>query len=153
MDASPRSRHERRRQRTRQLLIQTTLQLILEKGYEAVSIQNITDQADLGRGTFYIYFRDKGEVLWEAVRDLILAVEGEAHRQLQDNVPDQVYYYGLVRIFRHAEENRDLYRVVFGGQAPAKLSGRVKDLIVGVFLYDVQHRPGTATCPPRSSRR
>ena len=43
------NRHQRRKQQTRNLLIQTTLQLILEQGYDSISIQDITDRADLGR--------------------------------------------------------------------------------------------------------
>ena len=63
MNVSPLSRHERRRLQTRRLLMQTTLQLVLEKGFGGVSIQDITDRADLGRGTFYIHFKDKDEVV------------------------------------------------------------------------------------------
>ncbi|MCJ7529956.1 MAG: TetR/AcrR family transcriptional regulator, partial [Anaerolineales bacterium] len=62
MDTLSHTRHERRRLQTRKLLIQTTLQLVLEKGYDAISIQDITERADLGRGTFYLHFKDKEEV-------------------------------------------------------------------------------------------
>jgi len=75
------SRHERRRLQTRQRLIQTALQLVLEKGYNAISIQDITDRADLGRGTFYIHFKDKEDVVWAAFRDLYQALEQEAHQR------------------------------------------------------------------------
>jgi AcrR family transcriptional regulator len=82
MDTPPASRHERRRLRTRKLLIQATLQLVLEKGYDAISIQDITDKADLGRGTFYIHFKDKEEVVWTMFQDLYQEFEQEAHKQL-----------------------------------------------------------------------
>ncbi|MCL4562929.1 MAG: TetR/AcrR family transcriptional regulator [Chloroflexi bacterium] len=36
------------------------MELILEKGYDAVSIQDVTDRADLARATFYLHARDKG---------------------------------------------------------------------------------------------
>ena len=134
------SRHTRRRLQTRKLLIQTTLQLVLEQGYEAISIQDITDRADLGRGTFYIHFKDKEEVIWTAFRDLFQELEQEAHRHLDRHMP-QVEYYGLLNIFRHAEKNRDLYRVVFGRQGSAALTARVQDFLVNVFSYDIREAP------------
>ncbi len=140
MNISPISRHERRRQQTRKLLIETTVQLVLEKGYEAITIQDITDRADLGRGTFYIHFKDKEDVLWTAIQSLIREMEAEAHKQFQGELPKQVEYYGLLNIFRHADKNRDLYRAVLGGQGSAVLTERVQDLLAEVFRYDIENR-------------
>ncbi len=141
MDTTPPpSRHERRRLQTRKLLIQTALQLILEKGYDAISIQDITDRADLGRGTFYIHFKDKEEVIWTAFRDLFKELEQEAHQQLDRRMP-QVEYYGLLNIFHHAEKNRDLYRVMFGRHGSALLTARAQDYLANVFLYDIRNAP------------
>jgi AcrR family transcriptional regulator len=134
------TRHERRRLQTRKLLIQTTLQLVLEKGYDSISIQDITDRADLGRGTFYIHFKDKEEVVWTAFRELFQELEQEAHKHLDRNLP-QVEYFGLLNIFRHADKNRDLYRVMFGGQGSAILTARVQDFLADVFVYDIRNAP------------
>ena len=137
------SRHERRRLQTRKLLIQTALQLVLEKGYEAITIQDITDRADLGRGTFYIHFKDKEEVIWTAFQDLFHELELEAHSKLDRRLP-QVEYFGLLNIFQHAEKNRDLYRVMFGGQGSAMLTGRAQDYLANAFLYDIRQAPQSA---------
>jgi AcrR family transcriptional regulator len=139
------SRHERRRRQTRKQLIETTLMLVLEKGYDSITIQDITDRADLGRGTFYIHFKDKADVVWTAIQDMMREMEQEAHREFDPAMP-QVEYYALRNIFRHAQNNRDLYRVVFGGQGSAMLAGRVQDLMAGILLYDIRRAPG-----PRNS--
>lgn len=139
MNTPPLSRHQRRRQQTRKLLIDTTVQLVLDRGYENITIQDITDRADLGRGTFYIHFKDKGDVLWTAIQDLIGEMEAEAHRQFQGKFPKQVEYYGLLNIFRHAARNRDLYRVVLGGQGSAVLTNHVQDLMADVFRRDIEN--------------
>jgi len=143
MDNPPLSRHERRRQQTRKLLTQAAMQLVLEKGFDALSIQDITDRADLGRGTFYIHFKDKEEVVWTAFRDLFQDLEREAHEKLDRRMP-QVEYYGLVNIFHHAEKNRDLYRVMFGRQGSAMLTARAQDFLANVFLHDIRN----ALAPP-----
>ncbi len=135
------SRHERRRQQTRKLLIQTAVQLVLEKGYDAISIQDITDRADLGRGTFYIHFKDKEEVVWSAIQSLILELEQEAHQLYKDGIPDQPEYYGLLYIFHRADQNRDLFRLIFSGRGSTVLTRKVQDLLAGIFLYDLKTQP------------
>ena len=140
MNDSPLSRHGRRRLQTRRLLIQTTMQLVLEKGFGSVSIQDITDRADLGRGTFYIHFKDKDEVVWTAFQELFQGLEQQAHAQLDRRMP-QVEYYGLANIFQHADRNRDLYKVMFGGQGSAMLTGRAQDFLANAFLDDIRQAP------------
>lgn len=142
MDIPTSSRHERRRLRTRNLLIQTTLKLILKEGYGAVTIQDITDQADLGRGTFYLHFKDKEEVIWTAFRELFNELEQAAHEQFDRRLP-QVEYYGLLNIFHHAEKNCDLYRLMFGGQGSAMMTTRMQDQLAKAFLNDIRNAPAT----------
>lgn len=64
MDATPvknneMSRAERRKQETREKLLEAALELFLEEGYEAVTTAQIAAAADLGAGTFYLHFKDK----------------------------------------------------------------------------------------------
>lgn len=142
MDTPQGSRHERRRLQTRKRLIETTLQLVLEKGYDAISIQEITDRADLGRGTFYIHFTDKEDVVWTALRELFETLEQEAHKNLDRSIPG-VEYYGLLNIFHHAENHRDLYRVMLGSKGTAMLTARAQDFLAEAFLYDIRNAPGS----------
>lgn len=138
MNTNGLTRHARRRQQTRQRLMQAAVALLLEEGYETLNIQAITDRADLGRGTFYIHFRDKEEIVWSAIQDLILELEQQAHQAFESNPPAPVEYYGLLNIFRHGEQNRDLYRVILGEKGSSALLGRVQDLIARVFLDDIR---------------
>jgi AcrR family transcriptional regulator len=145
MDSSPNfnqvSRHVRRRLQTRAKLIQAALQLVLEKGYDSITVQDITERADLGRGTFYIHFNDKEDILWAAIRDSIKEIEQEAHKQFEQGLPDQYEYYGLLNIFNHAQQNQNLYRVLFGGQGSALLTARVQELWVKISSYDIRSAP------------
>jgi AcrR family transcriptional regulator len=63
---------DRRIQRTRRLLQDALVGLILEKGYEAITVQDILDRANVGRSTFYEHFYDKDDLLlssFEFLRD------------------------------------------------------------------------------------
>lgn len=50
---------DRRVARTKRLLADTLIDLILEKGYDKVSVSTIVERADVGRTTFYAHFEDK----------------------------------------------------------------------------------------------
>jgi AcrR family transcriptional regulator len=133
------TRHQRRRAQTRKGLTQAAVELVIEKGYEAVTVKDVTDRADLGRGTFYVHFKDKEDVVWSAIQGLILDLEQETHQQFKGILPDQPEYYILRNIFRYADKNRDLFRVSFSERGSAALAGRVRDLVASIFLYDLQN--------------
>ena len=54
---------DRRIQRTRQLLQSALSELILEKGYEKVTVQDVIDRANVGRSTFYAHFESLDQLL------------------------------------------------------------------------------------------
>ena len=64
---------DRRIQRTRQLLREALFALIVERGYEAITVQDITERANLGRTTLYLHYRDKEELLKASIKALIYA--------------------------------------------------------------------------------
>src|SRR5215208_6723162 len=59
----PKQKVDRRIERTRQLLQSALSELILEKGYEKVTVQDVIDRANVGRSTFYAHFEDKEQLL------------------------------------------------------------------------------------------
>jgi AcrR family transcriptional regulator len=126
---------------TRSQLIRAAVELVLEKGYEAVAVQDITDRADLGRGTFYIHFKDKEDVLWSAIQEGLHETEARAHSQFKGRLPPQLEFYGYLNIFRHADLNRSLYRVMLGGQGSAALTARVQAHLAEEYERDVARIP------------
>jgi AcrR family transcriptional regulator len=62
-------REDRRIQRTRQLLKQASIEVMQKKGFPATSIQEITERANVNRGTFYDHFADKYELAETLIRD------------------------------------------------------------------------------------
>lgn len=63
---------------TRKRLIDAAIDLFLNVGYQAVRISDITDYAGLGKGTFYLHFRDKRDLLLACFRSVLDRVEGSA---------------------------------------------------------------------------
>lgn len=63
MKAAPLNRTARKKLETKDKLLNSFQLLILERGIEAVSINDITEKADIGLGTFYNYFDSKKTML------------------------------------------------------------------------------------------
>lgn len=61
---------DRRINKTKAALKKSLHTLILEKGYDEISIQEITDHADLGRATFYLHYQDKDELFGDILQDI-----------------------------------------------------------------------------------
>ena len=59
----PQKTIDRRVERTRQLLQNALSELILEKGYEKVTVQDVIDRANVGRSTFYAHFESLDQLL------------------------------------------------------------------------------------------
>jgi len=119
---------DRRIQRTLQLLRESLIDLTLEKGYDAVSVQDITERANLGRATFYLHYKDKDELLIETldaiVDDLIAQIERVPIEEwnLFDNAP-------ALLVFRYAEKNADLYRIIMRGQGSMQVAQRLHEVM------------------------
>ncbi len=63
---------DRRSNRTRRALREALIELILEKRYDAITVQNVLDRANVGRSTFYAHYRDKEDLFlsdWEGLLD------------------------------------------------------------------------------------
>ena len=74
---------DRRVQRTRQALREALLSLMKEKDYNAITVEEITARANLGRTTFYLHYKDKEALLLEKFADLIQELVQEIGRSLR----------------------------------------------------------------------
>ncbi|MER7016085.1 TetR/AcrR family transcriptional regulator [Saccharopolyspora sp. NPDC000359] len=113
------STEDRRSRRTRRLLRDALVSLALERGYSHVTVEDITERADLGRATFYKHYADKDALLSRVVSDLL----EELHERLLPLVPtSSVGFTGkpVLELFRHALEERDVYRVILRGEGDGR---------------------------------
>jgi AcrR family transcriptional regulator len=140
LDEIPQNRFQRRKEITRSLLKRAAGELILEKGYDEVTIEDITERADVGRGTFYIHFKDKEDLLWNLMKDEILVVDRELNAWFERERPEQGEYYGYLATFRLASKNRDLYRIMLGGKGSANLTARLYDYLDGEIEKEIRAR-------------
>ncbi|MBN2457074.1 MAG: TetR/AcrR family transcriptional regulator [Sedimentisphaerales bacterium] len=65
------TRSQKRVAKTRRKLKKAALGVFSEKGVEAATVEDITDKADLGKGTLYRHFADKDEMVFTLIEDAI----------------------------------------------------------------------------------
>lgn len=102
-----------RGQRTRHKLVEAAEVVFGEKGFERASISDITREAGVALGTFYVYFEDKQALLVEVVDGLgarLRARLAAAIQGLDDRL--EVEREGFRAFFDFVSEHRLLYRVV-----------------------------------------
>ena len=104
----PGSRTQRRVARTKAAIEDAFVQLVLERGYERVAVENISDRADLARATFYAHYPNKEAVLLSVSSRL---VEDLMQRIAYQGGPWNVVCRDAIQTaFRHAADQPDLYR-------------------------------------------
>jgi AcrR family transcriptional regulator len=133
---------DRRVVRTRQLLRSALLALILEKGYDAVTVQEIAERANLGRATFYLHYPGgKDELLSSSLEEIYAALVERIQRMTHEEILSGSSPPSLIA-FQHAAENRDLYRIILSGQGAGAVARRIREYLAGVIQSQLKQRVG-----------
>jgi AcrR family transcriptional regulator len=99
---------DRRSERTRQLLSEALTGLIQAKRYESITVQEITERANVGRSTFYAHFIDKDDLLVASVRRMVGGLEYDAPGPRNTLSPS-------LGLFRHVEGHSEHYLMMARG--------------------------------------
>ncbi len=106
---------DRRIQRTQYMLNAALFALIMERGYDAITVQDITERANVGRATFYLHYKDKEELLSASLKQLVNALT----QYVEPNTGSPATYKTLsVRVFQHVAQHHDLYHALLGESGP-----------------------------------
>lgn len=113
------------------MLQNALISLILKKDYEAITIQEICNAANIGRSTFYAHFASKDDLKRSGLEHL--------RRQLVDRQRDALARTGDIRdrtlafslaMFEHARDHRDLYRALAGGRGGTVALGSIRKILL-----------------------
>jgi TetR/AcrR family transcriptional regulator, cholesterol catabolism regulator len=107
------SRRERKKDETRHRIFHAAIDLFRERGFENTTVDDITERADVARGTFFNYFPRKDAVLAFLSETRLLAAEESAPALLADQrpAPDKIVDLYLANAAAY-EEHPELSRYV-----------------------------------------
>lgn len=125
---------DRRTQRTCTLLREALVALIVVKNYDAITVQDILDCANVGRATFYAYFYDKDDLLESNIEWLIDMMNG----------PESVHAFPSVELFRHVQAQYRLYEALAASRAAELMYRRAQmHLSAGIQAHVTRMQPKT----------
>lgn len=121
---------DKRVQRTLRDLREALLSLMVERGYEALTVQDILDRAGVGRATFYQHFRGKDDLLRRSLEPLRRHLLEEWKRSVA-NAGEAGARLGFVLPFlRHVDSHRPLYRATVGRESWAIVHLEIKRMLL-----------------------
>src|ERR1035438_2279696 len=89
------TRRERRSAELRDRLFQAALQLFARKGYSETTVEDITNAADVGKGTFFNYFPSKEHILAAFGNTQIARVQAGADAAATTELPIRTFLNNL----------------------------------------------------------
>ncbi len=103
---------DRRIQKTRQLIMSTFIDLLAEKGFEKITINDIAERANINRGTVYLHYTDKFDLLDKCNKtyvDLLL-------NNCANSADTMLDASAIKRTFEYLEKNFTIYKLLLGNE-------------------------------------
>jgi AcrR family transcriptional regulator len=118
---------DRRVARSRETLHQALLSLIIKKGYDAITVEDICETANVGRSTFYAHFTGKDDLKrsgLEHLREQLLDLQRGA------SADKEMGSLGFsLTMFEHARDHIHLYRALMGSRGGAVALGTIRRVL------------------------
>lgn len=119
---------DRRVQRTRELLQKSLLELISERNYDAITIQEIVERANVARTTFYVHYSSKDDLFMSCHEAIISGFHfGSLHPLSREELLAPQAPQGMISAYRHLEEARTLLYLIFQSKDNLLILRRIRD--------------------------
>lgn len=127
--------------RTQQAIRSALISLIEEKGFEAMSVKDITERAQINRGTFYSHYEDKFDLMDKCQQQLIEEMEIKVVRNIPKliegmkqsdagTMPSAV----SVPFFEFLRANKSLIKALLGPKGDAAFQVKMKECLRGALF-------------------
>lgn len=109
-----------RARRTRKLLRDALLELIEERGFDAITVGEIAERAMVSRAAFYRYYQDKydlvEQIFDEAMQTFVSDIGLRSHASVSFDLQNVPTPQRWVKLFEHFAQYERLYRVLLSGK-------------------------------------
>ena len=126
--AATEKKEDRRVRRTKKLLTQALTQLLQEKQINEITVKELTDLADMNRGTFYLYYKDMFDMLEKIEDGMFEALDAIVSLHEHDDV-SQLTKPILLDLFRFIEDNQEMCRVLLSPHGDMNFLHRLNEVV------------------------
>ena len=99
---------DRRIQKTRQLIMNTFIDLLAEKGFEKITINDIAERANINRGTVYLHYVDKFDLLDKCIETYVNLLLNYCANSTDFNLDAAAFQSA----FEYIEKNHAIYKLL-----------------------------------------
>ena len=126
---------DRRVRKTRRQLRECLITLLKEKKVQDITVRELTDMADLNRGTFYLHYRDVFDLLEKTENELLDEFNSLMYRHNAQDLTNNLAAV-FVDIFHLVKDNSDLVYILLGENGDLNFVNRLKHLVREKCLQD-----------------
>jgi AcrR family transcriptional regulator len=110
--------------RTRKRIQEALIELTVEKGYDAITVQDIVDRAVINRSTFYRHYLDKEDLLSKYMDEVTgITFQDDPSNEQMDSSEDPPS--GLVKLLQHIQTFSAFYRIMLSANGHPLVSDRL----------------------------
>ena len=146
MQPDQKPKMDRRVLRTLQSLRTALLELIKEKEYDEISIEEITERANVGRTTFYLHYKDKEDLLMEEI-SAIMYERAQVLSEIpfsvwlpasEEDLKKNIALQPLLLVFEHIHNNSELYNLLLKSTNSSKIVERIRTISTDAIVKFVE---------------
>ncbi len=128
---------DRRVRRTKQRLNDALESLLIEKGYDKTTVQDLIDRADVGRSTFYAHYETKDDLVVGWIDQL--AAEMDLHMAQEQTDAESIM--PSLALFRHLAEQHHLYKAMLGSRGINIVTQMLHSMLLRHATSGLERRP------------
>ena len=121
-------KEDRRVRRTKKLLTQALTQLLQEKQVSEITVKELTDLADMNRGTFYLYYKDIFDMLEKTEDNMFAALDAIVDRHEEEALTAQTKPM-LLDLFTFIQENKEMCRILLSANGDMNFLHRLNGVV------------------------
>ena len=122
-------KEDRRIRRTKKLLKQALDQLMDEKDFKDITVKDITERADLNRGTFYLHYMDTYDILNKIEDEILKNIQNMIDQNIEKTNASDSVIPALKPIAEYIMENADICRCLINNKASVDFIEKFQNLI------------------------
>ncbi len=130
---------DRRVRKTKRQLRKALMDLMAEKPVKSISVRELADRADINRGTFYIHYKDVGDLLQRLEDEMAERLILVCKKYARADTSTSGYPY-LTELYRFAQDNADLCQILLGPNGDRGYTERICTILRSDFLRDFLSR-------------